>query len=153
MNRGGKRALAALAVLFLLLAGAVITLPPLLFGDGVDYSQVASIQKTPAYQDASLMERAWQLPVAATLKAGMEYQHNGSFCGPASAVVVAHSLGAAVTQADVLDGTAVHSTLGIVFGGVSLDELAGVLRDKLPKQGTVLRDLDLAQFRAELAHA
>jgi hypothetical protein len=153
MTRGGKRALVTLALLVLLGGGAVVALPPLLFGDGIDYSQVASIQKTPEYQDPSLLERAWQLPVAGAFKAGMEYQHNGSLCGPTSAVVVAHSLGGQATQADILDGTAVHSTFGLVFGGVTLDQLAGVLREKLHKQVTILRDLDLQSFRAELAHA
>jgi Phytochelatin synthase len=151
MTRGGKRALVALAMLGLLAGGAVVALPPLLFGDGVDYSQVVSIAKTPEYQDAALLDRAWQ--AAARFKPGMEYQHNGSFCGPTSAVVVAHSLGAAATQGDILDGTAVHSTWGMVFGGVTLDELAGVVRERLHKNVTVLRDLDLAQFRAELSHA
>jgi hypothetical protein len=153
MTRGGKRALAALALLVALAAGALVVLPPILFGDGVDYSQVKSIATAPEYQDPALLERAWQLPVAASEKAGMDYQHNGSFCGPTSAVVVASSLGTQVDQGHILDGTAVHATLGMVFGGVTLDELAEVLRTRLGKKVTVLRDLDLAQFRAELAHA
>jgi hypothetical protein len=153
MTRGGKRALLALLILVLLGAGALLTLPPLLFGDGVDYSRVASIAQAAEYQDPALLERAWQLPVAQRFKAGMEFQRNKSFCGPTSAVVVAHSLGADVTQANILDGTNVHSTFGLVLGGVTLDELADILRTRLHKNVTVLRDLDLEHFRAEMAHA
>jgi len=153
MSKGGKRALIALGVLIALLAGAITILPPLLFGDGVDYSRVVSIEKDPVYQDHALLDKAWQLPVAAQLKPGMEFQHNGSFCGPTSAVVLSHSLHMDADQSHILDGTEVHPTFGIVFGGVTLDQLAGVVREKTHKNVTVLRDLTLDQFRAEVAHA
>jgi hypothetical protein len=152
MSKGGKRALVAFALLVALGGGAVTLLPPLLFGDGVDYSQVASIEKDAVYQDPALLERAWQLPVAATYKPGMEYQKNGSFCGPTSAVVVAHSLGATVDQGHILDGTQVKTTFGMVMGGVTLDELAEVARAKLGKAATIVREIDLARFREELPH-
>jgi hypothetical protein len=153
MSKGGKRALVALGVLVALAGGAVTFLPQILFGDGVDYSKVVSIEKDPAYQDAALLDKAWQLPVASQLKPGMEFQHNGSFCGPTSAVVVSHSLHLPADQSHILDGTQVHSTFGVVFGGLTLDEEAGVLREKTKKNVTVLRDLTLDQFRSEVAHA
>jgi hypothetical protein len=149
-----RRLLVALLLLVLAAGGAVLALPRLLFSDGVDYSQVVSIEKAPEYQNPALLAKAFALPVAALYqKGGLEYQHNGSFCGPTTAVDVAHSVGVAATQADVLDGTPVHSTFGVVFGGLTLDQEAAVIHARLGKTVTVLRDLDLAGFRAELQHA
>ncbi len=155
MTRGGKRALVALCALVLLAAGAVAILPPLLWGDGVDYSRVTSIERAPEYQDPALLARAFGLPVAASYKSGgMEFQRNPSFCGPVTAVDLAHSLGtAAVDQANVLEGSAVHSTFGLVLGGITLDQEAALVRARLGRRATVLRDLDLAHFRQELTHA
>jgi hypothetical protein len=149
-----KRALLAVAVMIGLAVAAVAIVPPLLFSDGVDYSHVASIEHEATYRDAELMARALALPVAVTyVKGGLEYQHNGSFCGPTTAVDVDHSLGVAADQAHILDGSAVHSTLGMVWGGLTLDQEAELLRQKTGRTVTVLRDLDLAQFREELSHA
>jgi hypothetical protein len=149
-----KRGLIALGVVIALLGGAVVILPPLLFGDGVDYSHVSSIERLPSYQDPALLAKAFALPVAATYqKSGLDYQRNGSFCGPTTAVDVTRSLGSAADQAHILDGTQSHTTLGILFGGLTLDEEADVIRTKTGHKVTVLRDLDLAAFRAELAHA
>jgi hypothetical protein len=68
-------------------------------------------------------------------------------------VNVRHSLGLAGDQATVLDGTAVHPTFGVLFGGVTLDALADVVRTSLGKKVTVLRDLDLAAFREVMRRA
>jgi hypothetical protein len=152
MTRGGKRALLALGVLVVLGGGAVTVLPPLLFGDHTDYSKVVSIERAPEYQDAALLERAMRLPVAATFK-DLEFQHNPSFCGPTSAVDVAHSLGLPADQAHILDGTGKTTVLGLAWGGVNLDEEAHIVEAKLGKHVTVLRDLDLAAFREEISHA
>jgi Phytochelatin synthase len=146
-----RRLLVALLALLLAAGGAVLALPRLYFSDGTDWSQVVSIEKSPDYQNPELLQRALALPVAALYqKGGLEYQRNGSFCGPTSAVDLAHSLGASATQADVLDGTPIHSTLGFVFGGLTLDDEAALIRARLGKPVTVLRDLDLAAFRREL---
>jgi hypothetical protein len=150
MAKVRKRLLVAVSLLALV-GGGLAMAPRLLFGDGVDYSHVASIKKTPEWKDPTLLERAWALPVAARYKSGIDYQRNGSFCGPTSAVNVMRSWGVAADQATILDGSAVHTTFGLVFGGVTLDELAGVLRTR-GRKVTVLRDLDLAAFRAEIAH-
>jgi hypothetical protein len=153
MRRGTKRALLAIGILVALGAGAVVVLPPILFGDGVDYSQVVSIKTDKEYQDPALLERAFALPVATVYKnAGLDYQGNGSFCGPTSAVDVSRSLGQATDQAHVLDDTPIHSTFGVVFGGLTLDQEAELIRARTHKPVTVLRDLTLEQFRAELAH-
>lgn len=152
MTRAKRNVLAALAAVVVLLGGAVVAVPPLLFGDGVDYSHVASIKTTHEYQDPALLERAWSLPVAAVYKRdGVDFQHNGSFCGPTSAVNVLRSLGASTDQAHVLDGTDVHTHFGLVIPGITLDQLADVVRAKSGKHVSVLRDLTLEQFRAEVA--
>ena len=137
-----------------LLGGAVAIVPPLLFGDGVDYSHAISIKSSREYQDPALLEKAWALPVAATYRrAGVEYQGNPSFCGPTTAVNLMHSLGHPADQKTILDGTGIKTIFGLVFGGVTLDQLANVVREKSGRPVTVLRDLDLARFREELKHA
>jgi hypothetical protein len=149
-----KKILIGVAAFVLLAGGGLAIAPRLLFGDGVDYSHVASIKKTHEYQDAALLDRAWALPVAAIYKKdGVDYQSNGSFCGPTSAVNVLRSLGAQADQSHVLDGTAVKTTFGVVLGGVTLDQLAEVVRAKSGHAVTVLRDLSLDAFRAEISHA
>lgn len=149
-----KRALVATGLLVALGGGALAVAPRLLFGDGVDYSQVATIEREPTYQDPALLAKAFALPVAAAYQAGgLDYQRNGSFCGPTTAVDVQRSLGRKADQADILDGTNVHSTFGMLFGGLTLDEEAELLRAKTGRKVTVLRDLDLAAFRAEIAQA
>src|SRR5947209_10393958 len=134
MTRGKRIALGTVAGLLIVLGGAVVVVPPLLFGDGVDYSHAASIKATHEYQDPALLERAWQLPVAAVYKRdGVDFQGNGSFCGPTSAVNVLRSLGSPVDQAHVLDGTDAHPHFGMLFGGITLDHLADVVRQKSGK--------------------
>jgi len=121
--------------------------------DGVDYSGVQSIRKLAEFQDAALLERAMALPVAALYQAGgLEYQRNPSFCGPTSVVDVLRSLGISAQQATVLEGTGVGTWFGYVVPGATLDELARVVRHH-GRQATVLRDLDLDGFRAEVAAA
>jgi hypothetical protein len=151
MSRMQKGFLAGAAVA-VLLCGGLVAAPALLFSDGVDYSHAASIKKTHEYQDGALMTRAWALPVAQIYQHdGVDYQHNGSFCGPTSAVNVLRSLGRSSDQAHVLDGTGTHPHFGMLFGGITLDRLADVVRAKSGKRVTVLRDLTLDQFRAEMA--
>ena len=149
-----KKSLVAVAALVVVLGGAVVVVPPLLFSDGVDCSHAATIKKTHDYQDAALLSRAWALPVAQIYQHdGVDYQGNGSFCGPTSAVNVLRSLGTAADQKSILDGTDEHPHFGIIFGGITLDHLADVVRKKSGKKVSVLRDLTLEQFRAEMARA
>jgi hypothetical protein len=148
-----KKVLVATAATLVLLGGAVAVLPPLLFGDRVDYSRVVSIEQAREYQDPALLARAFALPVAARYQAGLDYQANGSFCGPTSIVNVMRSLGRDADQKTVLDGTGKRTVLGMVVGGVTLDELAAIAEHRLGGRVTVLRDLDLASFRRELARA
>ncbi len=152
MARGTRRALIALGLLLLVGGGAVTVLPPLLWGDGTDTSQVVSIEKLREYQDPALLKRAFELPVAAAYQqGGLDFQRNPSFCGPTSAVNLARSIGFASDQSNILDGTNVKTTFGLLWGGLTLDGLAELVRARLGKRVTVLRDLDLAQFRAEMS--
>jgi hypothetical protein len=148
-----RKILLSIGLVLGLLGGAVLVLPPLLFSDGVDYSQAVSIQSAPEFQDAVLLEKAWALPVAQLYKPGVDYQTNGSFCGPASVVNVLRSLGTPAEQATVLDGTGTKTTMGMVAGGLTLDQLGEITRKKVGKKVTVHHDLDLAGFRAQLARA
>jgi hypothetical protein len=113
---------------------------------------VASIKQHAAYQDAALLERAWQLPVAATYRRSLFFQPNGSVCGPTSVANVERSLGKPASSVDsVLEGTGKCWT-GMCFMGLTLDELGEITRHATGRKVTVLRDLTLAQFRAELPH-
>lgn len=154
MRRGARRALVALGLVVALGGGAVVVGPRLLFGDRADYSQVVSIEGDVTYKDPALMARAFALPVAALYqKGGLDEQRNPSFCGPASVVEVLRSFGQAADQAHVLDGTGTRTIFGMVWGGLTLDELGEVARKKTGRAVTVLRDLDLATFRRHLARA
>jgi hypothetical protein len=147
-----RKALLGVGFVLLLLGGSAAVLPPLLWGDRVDYSQVASIEATPEYQDPALLARAWALPVASSYRAGLDYQRNPSFCGPTSVVNVMRSLQLSGDQHSVLDGTGRSTVFGLLPGGIQLDQLAELARLRLGKRVTVLRDLSLEQFRQELTH-
>ncbi len=148
-----KKLLLAFAAVVLLLAGAAAVLPQLLFGDGVDYSRVASIKAKREYQDPALLQRAWALPVAQLYRPGLDFQGNGSFCGPTSVVNLMRSLGLKGDQQTVLNDAGIPTTLGRLPGGVTLDQLSGLATKRLGKRVTLLRDLSLAAFRQEMQRA
>ena len=148
-----RKVLLSIAAVLALLGGAAFVVPPLLFSDGVDYSKAVSIKTAVEYQDPALLEKAWALPVAQLYKPGIDYQSNGSFCGPTSLVNVMRSLGTKAEQATVLEGTDTQTRMGMVVGGLTLDQLGEIVRKKLGKKVTVLRDLDLPAFRAQLMRA
>jgi hypothetical protein len=91
--------------------------------------------------------------VATLYRAGIDFQRNVSFCGPASVVNVLRSRHQPGDQATILQGTDISTVMGIVPGVVTLDELAEVARKKLGSTVTVLRDLGPAGFREHLRHA
>lgn len=148
-----RKVLLALFLTLSGLGGAAVVVPPLLWGDGVDYSRVTSIKTTREYQDGALLAKAWALPVAATYRAGFEFQHNPSFCGPTSVVDVMRSLELGGDQGTVLEGTGISAFLGILPGGIVLDKLASVARARLKRDVTVVRDIDLATFREHMRRA
>ena len=142
-----RKILLSVVVVVAMLAGALFVLPPLLFGDGVDYSHAVSIKKSAEYQDPALLAKAWALPVASLYRAGVDFQSNGSFCGPTSVVNVMHSLHLGGEQKTILAGTDVSTVFGFLPGGITLDRLAELARSKVGKDVTILRDVDLATFR------
>src|SRR4029453_15067995 len=96
------KVLTGTAVVLLVLGGAVRIVPQLLWGDGKDWSRVHSIREARVFQDAALLRKAWATPVAAPYRPGLDYQSNGSFCGPTSLVNVLRSLGRRAEQETVL---------------------------------------------------
>jgi hypothetical protein len=137
--------------LVVILGGMGVALRPFLFRSRM---QVVSIQAAPTYQDPALLERAWALPVAHTYREGqLVSQPNGTVCGPTSVANVMRSLGSAGQTLDAVLEDSGHCPLGICWGGLTLDELADLVRKKTGKKVTVLRDLPLATFREHLQHA
>ncbi len=131
---------------------AISLIPPLAWGDASEGSQVVSIKGAPEYQDPALLEKAWVLPVARLYRSDIDYQQNGSFCGPTSVVNVLRSLNLPGDQSTLMDGTGIATVMGMLPQGLTLDELADVARLKLGRKVTVLRSLDLAGFREQLLH-
>jgi hypothetical protein len=114
---------------------------------------VVSIASSPTYQDPALLARAWALPVAATYRHEVDFQANGSVCGPTSVANAFRSLGAGpVSARQVLEGTG-KCPWSFCFGGLTLDDLAGVIRAKSAHRVSVLRDLTLDEFRVQMRHA
>ncbi len=87
------------------------------------------------------------------LQAHFQSQVHGSYCGVASAVIALQALGAKdVSQADFFTAAAakVRSEREVFYGGMSLDQLGGLLR----AHGAQVRvmhaaDSDVASFREE----
>jgi hypothetical protein len=105
----------------------------------------SSVTRTP-----ELVELAWRLPVAATFQRKVNWQSNGSRCGPAAVANAYRSLGeAASTESKVLAGTG-RCWTGVCILGLTLDELADVARANTSRKITVLRDLSEEQFREHL---
>lgn len=138
-------------VLLAAVGAFVLVARPFLFPKHWD---VVSIRQSAEFQDAALLERAWRMPVAASYRrAGIVYQPNGSICGPTSIANVMRSLGTrGATPQQVIAGTGLCSINDICFGGITLEDVAGLVRSRTGKRVTVLRDLSLADLRAELAH-
>ncbi len=146
-SRKKKVALGCGGALAVLVGLLVSTARPFLFPKHFD---VVSIAAASEYQDPPRMAAAWALPVAESYHRGLLFQPNGSVCGPTSLANVARSFGdQGATPHAILDGTG-KCPFDFCFGGLTLDELAAIARGKLGKKVTVLRDLSLAEFRAEL---
>ena len=140
------------AVAGLLLGGSAVVLPIFISTGHADYARVVSIKETREYQDPALLKKAWLLPVAAAYQADIDFQKNGSVCGPASLVNVLHSLKQPGNQEGILQGSGFSTVMGYLPEGLTLDQLAEISRQKLQRKVTVLRDLDLAAFREQLTH-
>jgi hypothetical protein len=134
----------------LLLGGSAVILPIFISEGHADYTRVVSIKETRDYQDPALLKKAWALPVAAAYQADIDFQKNGSVCGPTSLVNVLHSLKQPGNQESILQGSGFSTVMGYLPEGLTLDQLAEIARQKLQKKVTVLRNLDLAAFREQL---
>jgi Phytochelatin synthase len=136
--------LSAVFVMGLLAAVPLVVAPVRVSPEAIE----ASVTRTPA-----LLDRAWQLPVAATFQRAVTWQSNRSRCGPASVANVFRSFGDPVaTEAAVLAGTGRCRT-GFCLFGLTLDELADVARARPDRKVTVLRDLTPEAFREHLRRA
>jgi Phytochelatin synthase len=144
-----KRALlyALLALIAALLLAGGVVLGPLLFARN-EYAHVQSIEARADFRDPALIASAWQLPVAREYRRETyEYQDNQSFCGPASLANLLRSLGIDKSQQQVIDGSDYEPWFGILIGGMTLDELAALLRQQVPHRVSIVRDVSLADFR------
>jgi Phytochelatin synthase len=138
---GRMVALGCVVLLLALLAAAFMVMP----------SKVAPERIASAVdRDPALLEKAWHLPVAAKYRRTLEFQSNGSVCGPASLANVFRSLAEpAASEVSVLEGTGLCRT-GYCLLGLSLDQLAQVARRHTSRKVSVLRDLTPDAFRREL---
>lgn len=100
---------------------------------GPDFSGVASIEAEPAFADPELLARARALGSArGYLEHDFAHQPNGSFCGPTSVADVVRSTGAAASPEGTLEGSGITTIFGVLPGGITLDEVAGLVRRALP---------------------
>ena len=141
-----------MAAAALALGSAAVVLPIVVSDGHADSARIVSIKETREYQDPALLKKAWALPVAAAYHVDIEFQQNGSVCGPSSLANVLHSLKQAGTQESILQGSGFTTIMGYLPQGLTLDQLATIAREKLRRKVTVLRDLDLAAFREHLTH-
>jgi hypothetical protein len=95
----------------------------------------------------ALLERAWRLPVAASFGRDLQWQSNGSTCGPASLANVFRSLGEdGDTEGEVLEG-ATRCWFHVCPVGLTLDQVAELAHRHSHRQITVLRDLTPERFK------
>lgn len=136
-------------VLLVALVALFVMARPLLFPRKWD---VVPITTDARYQDARLLARAMQLPVARRYASQLVYQPNPSFCGPTTVANVLRSFGhdAATPQA-MIEGTSL-CRFGICLGGISLDELQALMSQRTCSSVDLLRDLSLPAFREQLRH-
>jgi hypothetical protein len=103
--------------------------------------------RTSVIRTDALLEKAWRLPVAATIGRDLAWQSNGSVCGPASLANVLRSLGEeADTESEVLEGAS-SCWFHICPVGLTLDQVAELADAHTSRRVTVLRDLTPERFR------
>lgn len=120
---------------------------------GPSPAPVESIAKATYYHQPDLLERAWQLPVAQTYRDRFEYQANWAFCGPATIINLFHSLKLEGYTQDSLFERSRISYWKARFLGLTLDELAELVRANTTREVTVVRDVTLDEFRRQLQQA
>lgn len=120
---------------------------------GPQPAPVESIATVASYQNPTLLAQAWRQPVAATYQPRFEYQSNGAFCGPATVVNLFRSLGINRYTQDTLFDRAPVGYWKARTLGLTLDEMAQLIRANADLEVTVLRDLTLEEFRMHLHRA
>jgi Phytochelatin synthase len=134
-------------------AAAMISIVLALGGVGVVVSRTKvspeSIELSVIHAD-DVVERAWNLPAAASFRHEVFWQSNASLCGPSSLANVFRSFGDdATSEKSVLAGTGLCWT-GFCIMGLTLDELAGLARAKTRRSVSILRDMGAEEFREHL---
>lgn len=141
----------AVAALLLAVALVAVVLGPLLLAPN-EYAGTPSIERSQAYRDPAMMRLAWSMPVASRYRQHVfEFQHNQSVCGPTSIADVLHSVGQTQNQEQVLAGSSKRTWFGYLLGGLTLDQVGDLLARQSGDQVIILRNLDLAQFRATMS--
>jgi Phytochelatin synthase len=134
------------ALLLIALALLAYCLGPLIFAPNL-YKNVSSIERRADYRETQLMAEAWHLQVAkACARTAFEFQGNQSFCAPASAANLLHSVGISLSQSAVIDGTTHEPWFGVLMGGMTLDARADLLATWLNQRVIAVRDPTLEQF-------
>jgi Phytochelatin synthase len=133
-----------LLVLALLVSAAVNLLPAKVPPEVIE----AAVTRSQA-----LLDRAWQLPVAATFDRHLAWQSNPSVCGAATLANIFRSLREEPdTEGEALAGVD-RCWFGICPVGLTLDQLAEAAQRKTERKVTVLRDLTPEAFHAVLRQA
>jgi hypothetical protein len=145
-------AIAAAAILLLLIVVAGVAVAPLAFEKNA-YAGTASIEADSSYRDPQLMRSAWSLPVARAYAPGFEYQANQSFCGPTSVADLLKSIGRKTDQKQAIAGTRYNPVGGFLIRGLTLDQLADILAQRLGHPVQVVRDPTLDEFRGWMRRA
>lgn len=141
------------AILALLIVGAGAVVAPLALEKNA-YAGTASIETDARYRDPRLMRSAWSLPVARAYAAGgFEYQANQSFCGPTSVADLLKSIGRRTDQKQAIAGTRYNPVGGFLIRGLTLDQLADILAQRLGHPVQVVRDPSLEGFRGWMRRA
>jgi len=143
MKKKALRVAGYLSLALVVLAGVAIVIGP----PKVPAEAIA----TRVRRDPALLSQAFALPVAASYGRQLDYQTNGSVCGPASLRNALRSFGEPVgDEAAVLADSGKCRLFGICFMGLTLDELAAIARLRTPRSVKVLRDLTKDAFREHL---
>lgn len=135
-----------------MIGGVGLFVAAALFAGGLSKVSEEAIRSSVT-QTPERIDRAWQLPVAATFKPNLSWQSNGSRCGPASVANAFRSIGEEeTTEAEVLEGTGMCWT-GFCIMGLTLDQLAEVSRAHTHRDVSVIRNITADEFREHMARA
>jgi len=115
------------------------------------YKAVANIETQPSFHHPALLAQARDSPVAEKYRQQpYEYRSNSSFYGPTSVANLLSSPAVDCAQADVSRGTKFQPWFGILVNGLTLDELADLIRRRLDRPVHSVRDLSLNAFRESI---